>query len=63
MIKIDPKKCPQNHVCPMIKQCPKKAISQKGVGLPVIDNEKCVECLVCVEKCPRQAFYQVEDEK
>jgi len=47
----------------MIKQCPKKAISQKGVGLPTVDLEKCIECLVCVEKCPREAFEQAEDKE
>jgi ferredoxin len=63
MIIVNAKKCPQDHKCPMIKQCPEKAISQKGVGLPVIDPEKCIECLVCVENCPREAFEQIEDKK
>jgi ferredoxin len=63
MIRVNPKKCPQDHRCPMIKQCPKKAISQKGVGLPTVDADKCTECLLCVKNCPRKAFEQVEGEK
>ena len=60
MIKIDSIKCPQDHPCPLIKMCPVDAISQEGVGLPKIDNDKCIKCLVCVANCPLNA---VEDSK
>jgi ferredoxin len=56
-IKIDPEKCPQNHVCPLIKTCPMQAISQIDNGLPAIDPELCVECGICVEKCRMKAVF------
>ena len=56
VIKVDGKKCPKDHKCPMIKTCPKGAITQEGFGLPKIDKSKCVECLVCVERCHTGAF-------
>jgi ferredoxin len=55
-MKIDPKKCPQNHPCPAIKVCPVEAISQKGFGLPIIDEEKCINCGECINFCPMGAF-------
>lgn len=54
-IKIDPKKCPQNHKCPMIKMCPVDAISQEGNGLPIIDENKCIECGKCIKFCGMRA--------
>jgi Fe-S-cluster-containing hydrogenase component 2 len=53
---INPAKCPQNHPCPAIRVCPVQAISQKGVGLPVVDNEKCINCNKCISFCPMGAF-------
>ncbi len=61
MIIIDPNKCPQNHTCPLIRLCPEKAIAQKGFELPKIDEEKCIECLICVKNCPRSAVNQIEE--
>jgi ferredoxin len=55
-MKINPAKCPQNHPCPAIRVCPVQAISQKGVGLPVVDNEKCINCNNCINFCPMGAF-------
>ena len=55
MIVVIPDKCPQDHVCPLIRMCPQKAISQKGFNAPNVDNEKCIECLVCVKNCPYNA--------
>jgi Fe-S-cluster-containing hydrogenase component 2 len=62
MITVSPEKCPQDHVCPMIRLCKSGAISQEGVGLPNVDPVKCTGCLVCVYKCPRGAF-EKHDEK
>jgi Fe-S-cluster-containing hydrogenase component 2 len=59
MIKVDANKCPQNHPCPIIRVCPKKAISQKGYGLPVIDNSKCTNCGLCTRYCPTSAISKV----
>jgi ferredoxin len=55
-MKIDSRKCPQNHPCPAIAVCPVKAISQKGFGLPEIDNGKCINCGKCTSFCPKKAF-------
>ena len=59
MIEVINEKCPQNHLCPMIRKCPKKAISQKGFNAPEIDKSKCIECLVCVHNCPHGVFEKV----
>ena len=55
-MKVDSKRRPQNHRCPAIAQCPVDAISQKGNGLPVIDQQKCLKCRKCVLFCPMQAI-------
>ena len=55
-MKVNPKKCPQNHPCPAIRVCPTKAISQQGYGLPQVDDNKCTNCGKCVSFCPMNAF-------
>lgn len=55
MIQVNRKKCPHNHVCPLIQACPVGAISQDADGYPVIDSALCIECGKCVRKCPKQA--------
>jgi ferredoxin len=52
---ISPLACPQNHRCPIITICPVGAISQNGIGLPVIDETKCTECMKCTKFCPMRA--------
>lgn len=49
-MKVDAKRCPQNHRCPV------GAISQDGFGLPVINEEVCVQCANCVMFCPMRAM-------
>ncbi len=56
MITIDKNRCPQNHRCPSIKVCPVGAISQEGFGLPVVNQEICVECGKCIKFCPMRAI-------
>lgn len=56
MITIDKLKCPQNHRCPAIKVCPVGAISQDGNDLPVINQEKCLECGACIRFCSMNAI-------
>ena len=52
-ILVNKQKCPQNHVCPSIKVCPKGAISQETpFSLPVVDAEKCIVCGKCMQFCP-----------
>jgi ferredoxin len=60
MIKIEAKRCPQNHRCPAIKVCPSGAITQKGVGLPEVDQDKCTQCLSCVSFCPMGAIQETK---
>ncbi|MDD3053902.1 MAG: 4Fe-4S binding protein [Endomicrobiaceae bacterium] len=56
MIIVDKDLCPQNHKCPAIEVCPENAISQKGFGLPVIDQSKCIVCGKCIKFCPKGAI-------
>ncbi len=60
MIQVDKSICPHNHVCPLIKACPVGAISQDADGYPVVNHTLCVECRVCVRKCPKQAMKYTE---
>jgi ferredoxin len=55
MLTISSTACPQNHRCPLMRVCPTGAISQDGFGLPIIDEEKCIECGKCVKYCPLNA--------
>jgi len=55
---VNPNRCPQNHYCPMIRVCPTDAISQNSSGLPIIDEEKCIECGKCVNYCAMRAVEQ-----
>jgi len=48
---VVPRRCPQNHPCPLVFLCPTGAISQKGFGAPEIDLEKCIECGACSASC------------
>jgi len=59
MIKIIKERCPQDHPCPLIRICQQKAISQKGFDAPEVDNKKCIECMLCVQKCGYKAFQKV----
>lgn len=55
-VKVNPLKCPQDHVCPLIRICPVGAISQDGFSEPKIDHEKCITCGRCVAMCPYQTL-------
>jgi Fe-S-cluster-containing hydrogenase component 2 len=57
-LKISASRCPQNHRCPIVNVCPVGAISQNGYGLPVIDEEKCIDCGKCIKFCPMKAVVQ-----
>ncbi|MFA5930828.1 MAG: 4Fe-4S binding protein [archaeon] len=56
MIRVVSEKCPQDHICPMIRVCPKKAITQKGFSAPEINHKECIECMACVNRCPYKVF-------
>ena len=61
-LRINARRCPQNHRCPAISVCPTQAISQKNMfSLPVVDDSKCVVCGKCVRYCPMGAIEKVED--
>lgn len=57
---VDAAICPQNHRCPLIKICPVQAISQDGYGLPLIDENKCIECARCLRSCPMHAISRTQ---
>jgi len=58
MVKVIAKNCPQNHSCPLVGVCPMGAIKQTGFNAPTIDSTKCVNCLICVNKCAYRAFVE-----
>ena len=61
-ITVNKDRCPQNHKCPAITVCPKKAISQESpFSLPVVDAEKCIVCGKCMMYCPKKAFEKTAD--
>lgn len=42
------------------KVCPVQAITMRedaNGSLPVIDHSKCIECGLCVQKCPRHCLH------
>ena len=39
------------------RTCPSKAISLNGTGSAYIDSEKCINCGICVTRCPSAAIY------
>ena len=49
---INESSCPQNHRCPVIRKCPVGAIVQNTpFEAPIIDDEKCTECGICMKSC------------
>ncbi len=53
-------KCPQDHKCPLIKMCPKGAITQKDEkSLPIFNLDLCIKCGLCVRSCPKHAVEKV----
>lgn len=52
-------RCPQDHSCPALPQCPTHAIIQHEYDAPEIMTDKCVSCGQCMKICPHKAF-QVE---
>jgi len=48
-------RCPRNHPCPLVRLCPRGAISQVGFAAPDIDEAKCVECGLCSISCGYRA--------
>jgi ferredoxin len=60
MIVVKSEQCPQNHKCPMVRACPKQAISQEGFAAPTVDPEKCISCGICTKNCPYRCFVKVE---
>ncbi len=54
--KASPEQCTHCGIC--IRNCPVKAMSPDGSGLPQIDYETCIHCFCCAEVCPDDAIYQ-----
>ncbi len=48
--------CPQNHKCPVVKVCPKGALTPGGFEAPNINYEKCIACGKCSDFCPKKAL-------
>ncbi len=60
MIVVKSEWCPKNHRCPMVKMCPKQAISQDGFAAPTVDEGKCTSFGLCTKNCPHMCFVKVE---
>ncbi len=52
---FDGTRCKGCKICAVEERCPTKAVSRVN-GKPVIDENKCLNCGVCVGKCPFGAF-------
>jgi Fe-S-cluster-containing hydrogenase component 2 len=48
--------CPSNNKCPAVMVCPVKALSQKGVNAPAVDEKTCISCGECAVVCPKGAL-------
>jgi len=59
---IDPRICEKQHICDLIKVCPRDAIYQDSKGTVEIDNDKCTACMLCVRACPYLAVKVARDE-
>lgn len=55
-LRVNKSRCPQNHLCPAVKVCPKGALIQSGFKAPVVDQDKCISCGKCVRFCPMKAL-------
>jgi len=55
-ITVNPRRCPANHRCPAVRVCPVDALKQKGLGVPMVDEEACIDCAKCVRTCPTGAL-------
>lgn len=49
-------RCPQNHPCPALSQCPVEAIVQHGYQAPEILEDLCISCGKCTRFCPMKAL-------
>jgi len=58
MVKIIKERCPANHTCPLVRACPKGAITQNDFDAPRFETTKCIKCNVCVNNCPYSCFVE-----
>ena len=56
VIRVNKKRCPENHPCPSVRVCPVEALSQVRFAAPTADMEKCIKCGKCVRYCPMGAI-------
>lgn len=55
-LRVNPRRCPQNHPCPAVRVCPTNALKQQGYGLQTVDMAACIVCGKCVRYCPMGAI-------
>lgn len=60
-VEVNKSKCPHNHICPLIRECPVNAITQNNEGYPVVDYNLCIECGKCLKYCPMKAMTGIND--
>ena len=56
LIRVNKRRCPENHPSPSVRVCPVGALSQTGYLAPIADMEKCIKCGKCVRYCPMGAI-------
>lgn len=61
MIAVNRNLCPHDHLCPLIAICPVGAISQGEDGYPIVNHDICIECGLCVKKCPMKAMEHIPE--
>jgi len=55
-VNVVKERCPQNHKCPAVRTCKFDALHQTGNAAPVVDQDKCKQCGICVDFCPMGAL-------
>ena len=53
---VDERLCARENPCPAVRICPYEALAQEGDAAPVVDEEKCEDCGLCVKACPKGAL-------
>ncbi len=54
-----------NHCqdAPCLRACPSGATTQREDGVVLVDQDKCIGCKACMEACPYEARFFLEEER
>jgi len=59
MLKVDKEKCVGDAICTYI--CPRGAAFIDDTGKAEISPNLCIECYTCMNSCPENAIYEIND--